>query len=85
MQGVRVNAINPGTVKSSIFTAAGLSQEQAAAYMDRAAQSTPLGRIGAPEDVAELCYFLTDNAKSGWLTGQCILLEGGKLLSIPTS
>ncbi|EIE23332.1 NAD(P)-binding protein [Coccomyxa subellipsoidea C-169] len=81
-KGVRVNAINPGTVQTGIFTTAGFTQEQAAAYMVKSAGVTPLGRVGTPEDVAELCYFLTDKAKSGWLTGQCIVLDGGKLIPI---
>ncbi len=78
-----MNAINPSTVESNFFTTAGLSQEQAKAYMVNSATGHPIGRVGAPADVAELCYFLTDNAKSGWLTGQCILLDGGRLLPIP--
>lgn len=82
-QGIRVNAINPATVESNFHVSAGLKPEQAAAYLASSAALHPIGRVGVPADVAELCYFLTDTAKSGWLTGQCILLEGGRLLPIP--
>lgn len=82
MQGVRVNSVNPGTVNTSIFTTSGMTPEQAEAYKAKSALANPLGRVGEPEDAAKLCYFLTDNAKSGWLTGQCIYLDGGKLLPL---
>ena len=82
-QGIRVNSINPSTVESNFFTSAGMTSDEAAAYLATSASIHPIGRIGAPADVAELCYFLTDGVKSGWLTGQCILLDGGRLLPIP--
>ncbi len=80
-----MNAINPATVESNFHVSAGLKPEQAAAYLASSAALHPIGRVGVPADVAELCYFLTDTAKSGWLTGQCILLEGGRLLPIPVA
>ena len=70
LKGIRVNAINPATVVTNFFTAAGMSQAQAEAYMDKSAKLHPIGRVGLPADIAELCYFLTDNSKAGWITGQ---------------
>ena len=84
VQGIRVNSINPSTVESNFFSSAGMTPDQVAGYLTKSATIHPIGRIGAPADVAELCYFLTDSAKSGWLTGQCILLDGGRLLPIST-
>ena len=69
-QGVRVNAINPATVVTNFFTSAGMSADAAQAYMDKSAKTHPIGRVGIPADIAELCYFLTDNSKAGWITGQ---------------
>jgi len=69
----------------NIFSTAGLSPAQVEAYMANAEATIPIGRVGVPADVAELCYFLTDNAKAGWLTGQCILLDGGRLLPLSTA
>lgn len=69
-QGVRVNAINPATVVTNFFTSAGMSADAAQAYMDKSAKTHPIGRVGVPADIAELCYFLTDNSKAGWITGQ---------------
>jgi NAD(P)-dependent dehydrogenase (short-subunit alcohol dehydrogenase family) len=84
-KGIRVNAINPATVETNFFTSAGLTGDQAKAYVSASAALHPIGRVGVPDDVAELCYFLTDGAKSGWLTGQCIVLDGGRLLSLTTA
>ena len=70
LKGIRVNAINPATVVTNFFTAAGMSQAQAEAYMDKSAKTHPIGRVGLPADIAELCYFLTDTGKAGWITGQ---------------
>ena len=65
-----MNAINPATVVTNFFTAAGMSQAQAEAYMDKSAKTHPIGRVGLPADIAELCYFLTETGKAGWITGQ---------------
>lgn len=65
-----MNAINPATVVTNFFTSAGMTSAQAEAYMDKSAKTHPIGRVGLPADIAELCYFLTDNTKSGWITGQ---------------
>lgn len=83
-KGVRVNAINPATVVTNFFTSAGMSADAAQAYMDKSAKTHPIGRVGVPADIAELCYFLTDNSKAGWITGQCITADGGRILSMPT-
>lgn len=82
MQGIRVNGINPATVQTAFFTSAGMSAEVAADYVRKSAACHPIGRVGVPQDIAELCYFLTDGAKSGWLTGQNIAMDGGRLLMV---
>ena len=73
-QGIRVNAINPATVVTNFFTSAGMSHDQAQAYMSKSAKTHPIGRVGTPADIAELCYFLTDGSKAGWITGQVSIL-----------
>ena len=37
----------------------------------------PVGRVGRPEDIAEACLFLADTAKSGFITGQNLVVDGG--------
>lgn len=39
--------------------------------------ATPLGRLGAPEDIADVTIFLASDAAS-WITGQLLLVAGGR-------
>jgi 3-oxoacyl-[acyl-carrier protein] reductase len=39
----------------------------------------PLGRLGAPEDVASVVAFLASD-DAGWMTGQTLVVDGGLLL-----
>jgi NAD(P)-dependent dehydrogenase (short-subunit alcohol dehydrogenase family) len=67
---VRVNAVAPAVVKTRFATALyeGREAEVAATY--------PLGRLGAPEDVAAAVAFLASDDAS-WVTGQTLTLDGG--------
>lgn len=64
---VRVNAVLPGFVSSSDFPSETLSAIP---------NITPVGRIGGPEEIAELVGHLTC-MKSPFLTGACITMDGG--------
>ncbi len=68
--GIRVNAIAPGFIDTDM--AAAYSPEEKAAI----AADTPLGRLGRPEDVAELAAFLA-SSRAGFITGQIIGCDGG--------
>jgi NAD(P)-dependent dehydrogenase (short-subunit alcohol dehydrogenase family) len=71
--GVRVNAVAPAVVKTRFAEAlyAGYEEQVAAGY--------PLGRLGEPADVAGAVAFLLSDAAS-WITGQTIVLDGGRTL-----
>ncbi len=43
---------------------------------ERIREATPLGRVGRPEDAAELVAFLCSPA-AGWITGQILVSDGG--------
>ena len=68
--GIRVNAIAPGVIDTDM-TACFTAEEKAAMAAD-----TPLGRIGTPEDVAELAAFLASD-RASFITGQIIGCDGG--------
>jgi 3-oxoacyl-[acyl-carrier protein] reductase len=66
-KGITVNAVDPGP------TDTGWLSER---FADRLAELTPLGRIGRPEDAAELVAFLC-SPRGGWITGQILTSDGG--------
>jgi len=76
--GVRVNAIAPGTVKTSLTKnlLASFSPERRAEYDRFVQQSFALGRLGEPEEVGYLAtYLASDEAR--WTTGSVFILDGG--------
>jgi len=72
--GIAVNAIAPGPVDTP-FLQRGMSQEG----VDQIVQTIPLGRLGMPEDVANMAVFFLDDA-SGYITGQTIGVSGGLVM-----
>jgi NAD(P)-dependent dehydrogenase (short-subunit alcohol dehydrogenase family) len=71
--GVNVNAVGPGVIETPLTKA----------YMDQhpervaaAIAHTPLGRIGLPEDVADVVLFLASDA-ARFITGQTVYVDGG--------
>ncbi|MBA1273009.1 SDR family NAD(P)-dependent oxidoreductase [Stutzerimonas azotifigens] len=71
--GIRVNAIAPGLVRTD-FAKALLDDPE---RVRRAAEKTPLRRIGEPIDIAGLAVFLAAPA-SAYITGQVIVADGGE-------
>jgi NAD(P)-dependent dehydrogenase (short-subunit alcohol dehydrogenase family) len=72
-KGIRVNAIAPGLVRTD-FAKALLDDPE---RVRRAAEKTPLRRIGEPLDIAGLAVFLAVPA-SAYITGQVIVADGGE-------
>jgi 3-oxoacyl-[acyl-carrier protein] reductase len=71
---VRVNAIAPGTTDTA-QPRYGMSEEE----LQAAGRQVPLGRMGTPEDVADLAVFLASDA-ARHITGQTIHVNGGQYL-----
>ena len=69
---IRVNAIAPGLIKPDFARALWENPE----LLARLERSTPLGRIGAPDDIAGLAAFLASSG-AHFLTGQTIVVDGG--------
>lgn len=78
---VRVNAVVPGFIATSIFGAGqGLdraaSEQMAATLTERGGPLQPVGRVGQPMDIAEAVLYLASDA-AGFVTGTQLLLDGG--------
>ena len=71
-QGVRVNAIAPGTTN----TPGGSGFIKQAGGAEKLARAYPLGRIGEPQDIANAALFLV-SPLSSWITGQVLSVSGG--------
>ena len=70
---IRVNTIAPGGVETEGTHAAGVIGSDLEKQM---IASTPLGRLGQPNDIAQVALFLASE-DSGWLTGERITAAGG--------
>ncbi|HMA97959.1 MAG TPA: SDR family oxidoreductase [Wenzhouxiangella sp.] len=70
--GIRVNAVAPGLVKTD-FAAALLADERMVRYFET---TTPLRRLAEPGDIARVIAFLC-GPDSGWLSGQVLTADGG--------
>jgi NAD(P)-dependent dehydrogenase (short-subunit alcohol dehydrogenase family) len=75
-QGVRVNAISPGLIRTPL--ASGLLGNDL--FMQRRLAMTPLRRVGEPHEVAGIAVMLASRA-GGFITGQNLVVDGGTLIS----
>ena len=68
--GIRVNCVAPGAIETSMF------DEVPEKVKEKFLQRIPLGRLGAPDDVARLHLFLASDEAS-YMTGQTVFCDGG--------
>jgi 2-dehydro-3-deoxy-L-fuconate 4-dehydrogenase len=83
-QGIRCNAVCPGTVESpSLGERINTVSRESGRSLDRVRQDfvdrQPMGRLGTPEEVAWLVLFLASD-ESSFITGQAHLVDGGMAL-----
>lgn len=77
-QGIRVNCIAPGSIEFP----GGLWDRRRAAgepMYERVLRSIPFGRLGHPEEIAEVALFLA-SPHARWITGQTLVVDGGQTL-----
>lgn len=72
-QGVNVNAVGPGIIETPLTRA---YMDQHPERVEATIANTPLGRLGQPEDVADVVHFLVSDA-SRFITGQTVFVDGG--------
>jgi NAD(P)-dependent dehydrogenase (short-subunit alcohol dehydrogenase family) len=69
---IRVNAVSPGLVNTPAYSKMGISADTIAAW----GEGVPLGRVGAPADIAEAVAFLASDS-AGYITGDNLIVSGG--------
>lgn len=81
---IRVNSISPGSIRTPMLarSAANFGPDvETETMFERFGAAHPLGRIGTPEEVAELAAFLVSD-RAGFCTGGDYLVDGGLLAGI---
>lgn len=71
-RGVTVNAVAPGPVATEL-----LLSSRPQAMIERLIADIPLGRLGEPDDIAQIVSFLA-GPESGWINGQVLKANGGR-------
>ena len=74
-QGIRCNAVSPGTIATDFHERYSSAEKLAAT-----ATSVPLGRLGTAEDCAGAYLFLASANLAGYVTGQVLEVNGGQLM-----
>lgn len=75
--GIRVNGIAPGPIERTGGAGKLWESEEAA---KRTLESVPLGRLGTPEEIAELAAFILSE-KASYMNGEIVTMDGGQWLN----
>ncbi|MGF7001215.1 SDR family oxidoreductase [Paraburkholderia sp. GAS32] len=74
---IRVNVVAPGVIITPAYkTELGMSDEQIDAYSKDVSGTTPLGRVGTPDEIAKAVSFLASD-DAGFVTGAELFVDGG--------
>jgi NAD(P)-dependent dehydrogenase (short-subunit alcohol dehydrogenase family) len=78
--GIRVNAVAPGTIDTPMLQrdVSGMNLAEADSFLHRVEEANALGRIGTPAEVADVVVFLATDA-SRYVTGSTVVVDGGYL------
>lgn len=71
-KGIRVNAVSGGPIDTDALKKFPNYEE----VKDEVVKRSPLSRMGLPDDLSGICYFLTTE-KASWITGQTFIVDGG--------
>ena len=74
-QGIRVNAVAPGTIATELAAKAVLTSEDA---RKKVMSRTPMKRMGEASEVADLVAYLASDAAS-YITGEIVVIDGGRM------
>jgi NAD(P)-dependent dehydrogenase (short-subunit alcohol dehydrogenase family) len=76
--GIRVNAVAPGTIDTPMLhrDLSGMNRDEAAEFLQRVNDANALGRVGRPDEIAACVVFLASDASS-YVTGTTLVADGG--------
>lgn len=82
--GIRVNVIAPGTIDTPMLNVdvPQMSAEERENFITRVEAANALGRIGRPDEIADVAVFLA-SGRASYMTGSCVLVDGGFLAVKP--
>ena len=72
---IRVNAVSPGSIETPFLNPV-LSEKQSEQFLNNVLKSTPMGRMGSPDEVAKAVLFLASD-DSSYITGIELFVDGG--------
>lgn len=73
-KNIRINAVAPGAIDTPIITKMGLTEEQQKIIIEHHQTTTPLGRLGSPDEVAQV---VVAQLESTYVTGSIWTVDGG--------
>ncbi|HEX4486199.1 MAG TPA: SDR family NAD(P)-dependent oxidoreductase [Terriglobales bacterium] len=83
VDGVRVNAVCPGAIRTGMMEPFLKDQPDPEEAVKAIGRTIPLGRVGQPEDIAQAVYFLA-SAAAAYITGATLVVDGGLLSRLST-
>ena len=87
--GIRINSILPGAVNTSMLRD-GLMRDNfgnnttITDRLENLGRQHCIGRVGEPNEIAELILFLADSSRSSYIVGQSIVIDGGATIKLST-
>jgi NAD(P)-dependent dehydrogenase (short-subunit alcohol dehydrogenase family) len=72
---IRVNAVSPGPI-NNLFVNTVLNKQESEEFLKNSVKSTPMGRMGSPDEVAKAVSFLASD-DSSYITGIELFVDGG--------
>lgn len=82
-KNVRVNAVNPAFIVTNFHKRMGIDEETFEKFKERAKETHALGRAGTIDETSKAIAFLANNAEASFITGTCLLVDGGKAVMCP--
>lgn len=85
---IRVNSVLPGAVDTQMLRD-GLKRGHLVGtniieLIDNLAEKTVIGRIGKPQEIAQAIFFLAEESRSSFITGQSLIVDGGATARLST-